>query len=155
MSIKTTFTVLVICMGLAFPFPTNALFDFGGKVTNVPGVYGSIMSAGAMPVFPPPGVGSFIYPSPACLNGVQEVNQIQAPGIPQPPVLLQFVGQYTFAKGPAMHPGQLILGKYAPVPMVCMALFVFWIYCGYSLCPVTIPLPFFVAPLILYNGSSI
>ena len=114
------------------------------------------MSAFALPAFPPPGVFSFWYPvGPGCRNGVQEVNQIQAVGVPQPPILLQFVGQYTFMMGPAMHPGQQILGKYAPIPMVCMANFVSWIYVGFSLVPVVIPLPFFFAPLIIYNGSTI
>ncbi|MDO8620211.1 MAG: hypothetical protein Q7R64_02580, partial [bacterium] len=124
--------VVVISVGFIAPLFAHALFDFGGRVTNIPGLPGGIMSAGALPVFPPPGVFSFWYPvGPGCLNGVQEVNQLQAAGVPQPPILLQFIGQYTFMMGPALHPGQQILGKYSPVPMVCMANFVSWIYVGF------------------------
>src|SRR3989344_3308092 len=125
---KKLLIFLAICL-LATPLSASAIFDFGGRVTNFPGLPGGIMSAFALHALPPPGVFSFWYPvGPGCLNGVQEVNQIQAVGVPQPPILLQFVGQYTFMMGPAMHPGQQILGKYAPIPMVCMANFVSWIY---------------------------
>ncbi len=147
--------LVFVFLGLLFPFSTYAIFDFGGRVTNVPGAPGGIMSAGALPTFPPPGVYSFWYPvGPGCLNGVQEVNQIQALGVPQPPILLQTIGLYTFSKGPATHPGQQILGKYFPA-MVCMANFVSWYYCGFSLCPLVTPLPYYFAPLIIFNGSSI
>ncbi|OHA21266.1 MAG: hypothetical protein A2849_00530 [Candidatus Taylorbacteria bacterium RIFCSPHIGHO2_01_FULL_51_15] len=126
---------------------------FAGIVLNVPGVPGSIMSAGALPTFPPPGVYSFWYPvGPGCLNGVQEVN-LTPLAVGTPVVMLQGVGAYTFPWGPAMHPGQKIIGKYLPT-MVCIAPFVSWVYCGLSLCPVVTPLPFFFAPLIIYNGST-
>ncbi|MDO8564545.1 MAG: hypothetical protein Q7R88_00970 [bacterium] len=154
-SSKKKLILCVISFLLAVPFSAEALFDFGGWVTNVPGTPGSTMSAGALPTFPPSGVYSFWYPvGPGCLNGVQEVNLRPAGGVPSPTVLLQFVGQYTFSNGPASHPGQQILGKYFPA-MVCMANYVSWVYCGYVLCPVVTPLPFFFAPLILYNGSSL
>jgi len=153
---KNKLILLIVCFGLSVPFSAQALFDFGGWVLNTPGAPGSIMSAFAMPTFPPSGVYSFWYPvGPGCTNGVQEVNIRQAVGVPQPPILLQFVGQYTFSKGPARHPGQQVLGKYSPFPMVCITPYVSWIYCGYILCPIVTPLPFFFAPLILYNGSSI
>ena len=139
----------------AFPLSAFAIFDFGGWVTNVPGTHASKMFALSSPIFPPAGTAAFWDSlGGKCLNGVQEVNIKQAAGVPQPPILLQFVGQYTFMKGPAAHPGQLILGKYFPA-MVCMMNYVFWVYCGLSLCPVTIPLPFFFAPLIIFNGSSV
>src|SRR3989344_5778035 len=114
---RKKFVTLFLCAGLLAPMPAHAIFDFGGRVLNVPGVPGSIMSAGAMPTFPPPGVFSFWSPGPgsACLNGVDEVNILPIQG---PNILLQFKGAYTFAKGPATHPGQLVLGKYFPA-MVC------------------------------------
>ncbi len=158
---KKKSTLFAVCFLFLFPFTSHAVFDFGGWVTNLPGAPGSIMSAFALPTFPPPMVFSFWYPVPGvgCLNDVQEVNQKQSLGVPQPPILLQFIGQYTFSKGPAMHPGQQILGKYAPVPMVCMANFVSWklVPCGATLCPIPIvtPTAFFAAPLIIFNGSSI
>jgi hypothetical protein len=69
-------------------------------------------------------------------------------------VLLQFVGAYTFTAGPARVPQQAIIGKYLPA-MVCMTNYVYWVTCGPgNLCPVVIVLPFFTAPLIIYNGSS-
>ncbi len=141
---------------LLIPFATFALGDFGGWVTNIPGAPGSTMSAGALPIFPPYGVFSFWYPVPGggCLNGVQEVN-LKSPnkGLPSPPVMLQFVGAYTYSAGPAKFIGQAIIGKYLPA-MVCMANYVSWVYCGLSLCPIVTPLPFFAAPLIIWNGSS-
>ena len=149
--------VMICALGFLFfsaPVRAHAIFDFGGWVLNTPGLTG-YMNALAMPAFPPPGVYSFWYPvGPGCLNGVQEVDILQALGVPQPPILLQFIGQYTFSKGPAIHPGQQIIGKYG-FPMVCIANFVSWYYCGLSLCPLVTPLPLFAAPLILYNGSSI
>ena len=148
----------VFCVVILFSLPLSAfaIGDFGGVVLNAPGTHGSkTFAARSLPTFPPEGVNAFWDSlGGKCLNGVQEVNIKQAAGVPQPPILLQFVGQYTFMKGPASHPGQLILGKYFPA-MVCMMNYVFWVYCGLSLCPVTIPLPFFFAPLIIFNGSSV
>ena len=154
MSIKSRFISTALILALLVPLPALAVFDFGGRVLNVPGTHASTVFLTTSPVFPPPGVDMF-WDSGAgtCLNGVQEVDQLQALGVPQPPILLQFVGQYTFAAGPASHPGQLILGKYFP-GMVCMMTYVFWVYCGFSLCPITTPLPLFAAPLIIFNGSS-
>lgn len=144
-----------LALAVLFPLPAHAIFDFGGRVLNVPGTHASELFLASSPAFPPPGVDVFWDTlEGTCLNGVQEVDQIQAGGVPQPPILLQFVGQYTFSAGPATHPGQEILGKYFPA-MVCMMNFVFWVYCGYTLCPVVIPLPFFFAPLIIFNGSSV
>ena len=154
-SYKMKVVVLALGIGLALPFPARAIFDFGGWVINTPGThYGEIFLT-SFPTFPPTGVDTFWDSGEGtCLNGVQEVDQIQAAGVPQPPILLQVAGMYTFSKGPASHPGQQILGKYIPV-MVCIMTFVFWVYCGVTLCPVVVPLPFFFAPLIIYNGSSI
>ena len=154
-SFKKKLLILVLCFGLTVPFSASAVFDFGGWVINTPGTHASEMFLASSPVFPPSGTASF-WDSGAgiCLNGVQEVDQKQAAGVPQPPILLQFVGQYTCSKGTASHPGQQILGKYFPA-MVCMMTYVFWVTCGYTLCPVVVPLPFFFAPLIIYNGSSI
>lgn len=154
-SYKKKLAAFIVCLGLAAPFPTSAIFDFGGWVINVPGTHDGEIFLTSFPFFPPEGVDDFWDSEEGtCLNGVQEVDQIQAAGVPQPPILLQFAGQYTFSKGPASHPGQMILGKYLP-GMVCMMTFVFWVYCGVSLCPEVIPLPFFFAPLIIFNGSSI
>ena len=140
---------------IATPLQAYAVFDFGGRVVNVPGTHASEMFLTSSPTFPPQGFSTFWDSGQGtCLNGVQEVDQIPALGVPQPSILLQFTGQYTFAMGPATHPGQLILGKYIPA-MVCMMTFVFWVYCGFNLCPVIVPLPFFFAPLIIFNGSSI
>lgn len=155
LSFKSICAACVVSALLVAPLSARAVFDFGGWVLNTPGTHGGIMFAASSPVFPPPGVNTFWDSGQGrCLNGVQEVDQRQALGVPQPPILLQFVGQYTFAKGPATHPGQQILGKYFPA-MVCMMSYVFWVTCGPKLCPVTIPLPFFFAPLIIFNGSSI
>lgn len=151
-SFKNKLVVVLICFLFAVPFPAHALFDFGGWVLNTPGAPGSFMSVFAMP-FPIYGATGFVYPP--CINGVQEVNILQAVGVPQPPILLQFMGSYTFSKGPASHSGQQVLGKYSPFPMVCTANYWTWIYCGFSLCPVVTPLPFFFVPFVLYNGSSI
>ena len=148
---RKKFISLVVCFSLVIPFPVYAVFDFGGWVLNTPGAPGSYMSAFAIPA-PIYGVDSFVYPP--CINGVAEVDILQAAGVPQPPILLQAIGYYTFSKGPARHPGQQVLGKYFPV-MVCIANFWVWVDCGFSLCPVVIPLPFFLAPLIIFNGSSI
>lgn len=148
---------LLFCALLVLPFPAQALFDIGGWVTNVPGIPGSYMSAGTMPYFPIYGRNGYIYPGmgSACLNGLDEVNQIPAKGESQPTIYLQLKGKYSFAKGPATHPGQQILGKYLPVPMVCMANFVIWVVCGPgNLCPVIFPLPYYAAPLMIFNGSS-
>ncbi len=124
---------------LLLPFYAHAALDFGGWVTNQPGG-GGIMSARA--------VSGWIYPP--CLNGVQEVDLRSPPkGLKSPPVLLQFVGHYTFSAGPARSAGQTLIGKYLP-GMVCIANKL--VPCGPSLCPV--PLPFFFAPLIAFNGSS-
>lgn len=128
----------------AVPFPASALFDFGGWVLNTPAA-GGVMSAAA--------TAGWVYPP--CVNGVQEVDLLQALGVPQPPILLQFIGQYTFSKGPALHPGQQILGKYLPAPMPCIAIFLLTVPCGFTVCIIPTPLPFFFAPLILFNGSSI
>lgn len=127
---------------LLFTVPSSAyaIFDLGGWVLNIPGS-GGIMSAAA--------VSGWIYPP--CVNGVNEVDILQAAGVPQPPIFLQFMGHYTFMKGPASHSGQQILGKYSPVPMVCIAIYL--VPCGIAVCPT--PLPFFFAPLIIFNGSSI
>ena len=155
-SFKKKIVVVTLMLGVVFPFPVHAIFDFGGRVLNVPGTHASEMFLTTFPSFPPEGVDDFWDSGEGtCLNGVQEVDQLPAPGgVPNPPILLQFAGQYTFSKGPASHPGQLILGKYFPA-MVCMMTFVFWIYCGVSLCPIVIPLPLFFAPLIIFNGSSV
>ena len=154
LSIKTTFISIALILGLLSPLPAFAVFDFGGRVLNVPGTHASEEFLSTSPVFPPEGYDTFWDSEMGiCLNGVEEVDQLPAAGEPQPSTLLQFVGQYTFSKGPASHPGQLILGKYFP-GMVCMMTYVFWVYCGLDLCPVVIPLPLFVAPLIIYNGSS-
>lgn len=154
-SFKKQVVAWFLTCAVVFPLPVHALFDFGGRVLNVPGTHASEMFLATSPSFPPAGVSTFWDSgSGTCLNGVQEVDQLQAAGVPQPPILLQFAGQYTFAKGPASHPGQLILGKYFPA-MVCMMTFVFWIYCGVSPCPIVIPLPLFFAPLIIFNGSSV
>ncbi len=154
-SFKKKLVVCTLALAVVLPFPVHAIFDFGGWVLNVPGTHASAMFLATSPSFPPLGVDTF-WDSGAgtCLNGVQEVDILQALGVPQPPILLQFVGQYTFSKGPATHSGQQILGKYFP-GMVCMMTFVFWVTCGYTLCPVVIPLPLFFAPLIIFNGSSI
>ncbi len=154
-SFKKKFVFSVFAFSLVAPLPAHALFDFGGRVLNVPGTHASELFLASSPAFPPEGVDVFWDSGEGiCLNGVEEVDQLPALGVPQPPILLQFVGQYTFAAGPATHPGQLILGKYFP-SMVCMMTFVFWVYCGFDLCPVVIPLPFFFAPLIIFNGSSV
>ncbi len=155
MSIKNLLVSVSLLIGFILPAPVFAVFDFGGWVLNVPGTHASEVIVSTSPSFPPEGVDVF-WDSGAgtCLNGVQEVDILQAAGVPQPPILLQFAGQYTFSKGPASHPGQQILGKYFP-GMVCLMNFVFWVYCGVDLCPVVIPLPLFFAPLIIYNGSSI
>ena len=155
MSFKNKIVPLAFLIALLVPLSALAVFDFGGRVLNVPGTHASEALLTTSPVFPPEGVDTFWDSEEGiCLNGVEEVDQLQALGVPQPPILLQFVGQYTFAMGPASHPGQLILGKYFP-GMVCMMTFVFWVYCGVDLCPVVIPLPLFAAPLIIFNGSSI
>lgn len=147
--------LLLLLAACSVPFVSFAIFDFGGWVLNVPGTHASELFLSSSPSFPAEGEDIFWDSgSGICLNGVEEVDQEQAAGVPQPPILLQFVGQYTFSKGPASHPGQQILGKYVPA-MVCMMTYVFWIYCGTTLCPVVIPLPFFFAPLIIFNGSSI
>ncbi len=149
------FSVLA-ALFLIVPPPVFAFFDFGGWVTNVPGAPGSTMSAGALPFFPPYGYDSFWYPiGPGCLNGVQEVNLRSPPeGLQSPPVLLQYIGAYTFMSGPARFPQQSLIGKYLPA-MVCMTNYVFWVPCGPgNLCPEVIVLPFFTVPLIIYNGSS-
>lgn len=139
----------------AVPSSAYAIFDFGGWVLNTPGTHYGEIFVTSFPSFPPEGVNTFWDSEQGvCLNGVEEVDQKQAAGVPQPPILLQVSGLYTFSRGPASHPGQQILGKYIPV-MVCMMTYVFWVYCGVSLCPVVIPLPFFFAPLIIFNGSSI
>ncbi|MEK7170052.1 MAG: hypothetical protein AAB767_02070 [Patescibacteria group bacterium] len=154
-SFKKKIVPIIVCLVLAIPFSAYALFDFGGWVLNVPGTHGSEMFLDSLPSFPPQGYDTFWdSEGGTCLNGVQEVDQKPAKGVPQPSIMLQFVGQYTFSRGPASHPGQQILGKYFPA-MVCMMTYVFWYYCGESLCPATIPLPFFFAPLIIFNGSSI
>ncbi len=151
---KKSIALLCFLSAAAAPLSAHAIFDFGGRVTNVPGTLDSIMFASALPVFPPEGYDTFWDSEQGiCLNGVEEVDQIQAAGVPQPPILLQFVGAYTFSAGPATHPGQEIMGKYIPA-MVCMMTYVFWVTCGPSLCPVVVPLPFFFDPLIIYNGSS-
>ncbi|MEK7207983.1 MAG: hypothetical protein AAB699_00365 [Patescibacteria group bacterium] len=138
------------------PAPALAFLDFGGWVTNVPGAPGSIMSAGALPSFPPYGVDSFWYPvGKGCLNGVEEVN-LRSPstGLQSPPVLLQFIGAYTYQAGSSRFPNQALIGKYIPA-MVCMTNYVFWLPCGPGvLCPEVIATPFFTAPLIIFNGSS-
>lgn len=155
LSFRNKVVALALCLGFLAPVPASAVFDFGGRVLNVPGTHASKMFLTSFPSFPPQGVSGFWDSgSGVCLNGVQEVDQLPAAGVSQPSILLQFVGQYTFAKGPASHPGQLILGKYFPA-MVCMMTFVTWVTCGPTLCPVVFPLPFFFAPLIIYNGSSI
>ena len=155
LSFKKKLLALVLSVGFVVPLPASALFDFGGRVINTPGTHASQMFLATSPAFPPTGVNMFWDSGNGiCLNGVEEVDQIPAAGVPQPPILLQVKGLYTFQKGPATHPGQLILGKYFPA-MVCMMTYVFWIYCGFSLCPIVVPLPLFFAPLIIYNGSSI
>lgn len=155
-SFKNKLIFLILLLGLIIPFPARAIFDFGGWVLNTPSTHAGEIFLTSWPSFPPEGVDGFWDSGEGtCLNGVQEVDILQAVGVPQPPILLQFAGQYTFSKGPASHPGQQVLGKYAPVPMVCMMTFVFWVYCGLELCPIPTPLPFFFAPLILFNGSSI
>lgn len=124
---------------LAVPFPALAFLPFGGWVTNVPGA-GGIMSTLA--------ASGFIYPP--CINGVQEVDVLSPPrGIKSPPVMLQFMGAYTFLFGPARSPGQAIIGRYIPA-MVCIAIFL--MPCTIGVCPT--PLPAFFAPLIIFNGSS-
>lgn len=144
-------SLLVVLSLIGFPFSAFALLDFGGWVRNTPSL-GGMMNSRALPVMPPVGVSSFIYPP--CINGVQEVDMQSPPTGPQAPfIMLQFMGAYTFSHGPARSPGQAIIGKYMP-GMVCMAIYVTWVYCGFSLCPVIFPLPFFFAPLILWNGSS-
>ncbi|MDO8620309.1 MAG: hypothetical protein Q7R64_03095 [bacterium] len=154
-SFKKKLIFSVLAFVLVLPVPAHAVFDFGGWVLNVPGTHASEMFLGTSPAFPPEGVYTFWDTLEGiCLNGVQEVDILQAGGVPQPPILLQFVGQYTFSKGPASHPGQQVLGKYFP-GMVCMMNFVSWVYCGFDLCPVITPLPLFFAPLIIFNGSSI
>ncbi|MDO8594657.1 MAG: hypothetical protein Q7R93_04055 [bacterium] len=153
-SYRKKITSLVACFLLVTPLSVHAIFDFGGRVLNVPGTHASEMFLATSPIFPPVGVDTFWDAGQGtCLNGVQEVDQLQALGVPQPPILLQFVGQYTFAVGPATHPGQQILGKYFP-GMVCMMNFVVWLICGFEPCPVVFPLPLFFAPLIIFNGSS-
>lgn len=144
MFFKKKLMSFAIVLGLLAPAPAFALFDFGGWVLNTPAA-GGIMSAAA--------TAGWVYPP--CVNGVQEVDLLQALGVPQPPILLQFIGQYTFAFGPALHPGQRILGKYLPVPMPCIAIFLLVVPCGITVCIIPTPLPFFFAPLILFNGSSI
>lgn len=139
----------------AVPSSAYAVFDFGGWVLNFPGTHEGKIFLTSSPSFPPKGYNTFWDSGQGvCDNGVEEVDQKQAAGVPQPPILLQISGFYTFSRGPARHPGQQILGKYIPV-MVCIMTYVFWVPCGYTLCPVIVPLPFFFAPLIIFNGSSI
>lgn len=137
-SFKKKVVVFFICSGLSVPLSAHAVFDLGGWVLNTPGS-GGVMSAAA--------TAGWIYPP--CINGVNEINLLQAAGVPQPFILLQFMGAYTFQKGPASRSGQQILGKYFPV-MVCIAIYL--VPCGIAVCPT--PLPFFFAPLIIYNGSN-
>ncbi len=146
----------VLLFLVAAPLSVFALADFGGWVTNVPGTHGGQVFADSSPVFPPEGVFAFWDSlSGRCLNGVQEVD-LTSPkeGLQSPPVLLQFIGSYTYSAGPAKLVGQAVIGKYLPA-MVCMMNFVVWFECGPSLCPDVNPLPFFAAPLIIWNGSSV
>ncbi len=129
----------VFLLVLAVPFSVFAFADFGGWVTNVPSAGGKMKARAT---------SGWVYPP--CLNAVEEVN-LKSPttGKQSPPVLLQFIGNYTYSAGPARLPGQQIIGKYAPA-MVCIA--IKYVPCGFTVCP--IPLPLFTAPLILWNGSS-
>ena len=154
MSIKSKLIVVALLVALTSPVPVFAIFDFGGIVLNVPGTHASEMFLTSFPSFPPEGVSTFWDSGQGiCLNGVEEVDQLPIGAMAQPPVLLQFVGARTFLYGPAMHPGQYIMGKYFP-GMVCLMTYVLWVYCGVDLCPVVFPLPFFFAPLIIFNGST-
>ena len=149
---------IVACTALflAAPLPVFAFFDFGGWVTNVPGTHDSEMFLISLPSFPPYGYDAFWDSAEGtCLNGVQEVDLRSPPeGLQSPPVLLQYIGDYTFPAGPARLLQQSIIGKYLPA-MVCTMNFVFWVPCGPgALCPEVIVLPFFTVPLIIYNGSS-
>lgn len=140
-----------VAAALLAPFSAFALFDFGGLVLNVPSAGGAVGHAAQAAA----STGGTVVIYPPCVNGVEEVDQKQALGVPQPPVLMQFVGQYTFLKGPATHPGQQILGKYLPFVMPCIAIFLIPVPCPPAVCIIPTPLPLFFAPLILYNGSSI
>ena len=136
----------------AFPLPAFAIFDFGGWVLNVPTAGGA---AGKAAVAAAAAKGTTVI-YPPCVNGLEEVNLLSPPlGIKSPPVLFQFKGAYTFSVGPAKFVGQKMLGKYLPTPVPCIAIYMLKIPCPPAVCIIPTPLPLFLAPLILFNGSSL
>lgn len=146
----------VLLLLFVMPLSASALLNFGGWVKNIPGTIDSKMFLRALPAFPPAGVYTFWASQGGnCLNGMQEVDILSpTKGLKSPPIMLQFIGAYTYSAGPAKFIGQSVIGKYLPA-MVCILNYVSWVYCGVSLCPVITPLPFFAAPLIIWNGSSV
>ena len=154
---KSVPALAVLCSIFLFTTPifAHAFIDWGGWVLMIPGVPGSIRSAGAIPQYPsPPGVNIFSYPGygSSCVNGLDEVN-LRPVNAQTPNVLYQLKGARTFDAGPLQLIQQSGIGKQFP-GMVCMAMYNLWYYCGISLCYSTFALPYTFDPLILWNGSS-